>query len=157
MWKCQLQRGAERVSGERGQNKLIFYTFFNTSLPSCTVTTSLQYLPSVVAIRYKVWGYSTRIFNLNSACCLILTTFTHLLNAIFKMIIVFCNSAVYSQGTVISPSIDPSMSLQPTSMMAPLAQQMSHLSLGSTGTVRECESSLTPCKTKWAQDTLSRL
>lgn len=37
-------------------------------------------------------------------------------------------------GTVISPSMDPSMSLQPTSMMAPLAQQMSHLSLGSAGT-----------------------
>ncbi|TNN84548.1 RNA-binding motif, single-stranded-interacting protein 1 [Liparis tanakae] len=36
-------------------------------------------------------------------------------------------------GTVISPSMDPSMSLQPTSMMAPLAQQMSHLSLGSAG------------------------
>lgn len=40
------------------------------------------------------------------------------------------------QGTVISPSMDPSMSLQPASMMAPLAQQMSHLSLGSAGTVR---------------------
>ncbi|XP_068185236.1 RNA-binding motif, single-stranded-interacting protein 1 isoform X4 [Antennarius striatus] len=37
-------------------------------------------------------------------------------------------------GTVISPSMDPSMSLQPTSMMTPLAQQMSHLSLGSAGT-----------------------
>ncbi|XP_069009826.1 RNA-binding motif, single-stranded-interacting protein 1 [Embiotoca jacksoni] len=36
-------------------------------------------------------------------------------------------------GTVISPSIDPSMPLQPPSMMAPLAQQMSHLSLGSAG------------------------
>uniref|UniRef100_A0A4W6FV42 RNA binding motif single stranded interacting protein 1 n=1 Tax=Lates calcarifer TaxID=8187 RepID=A0A4W6FV42_LATCA len=36
-------------------------------------------------------------------------------------------------GTVISPSMDPSMSLQPTSMMAPLTQQMSHLSLGSAG------------------------
>ncbi|XP_042350514.1 RNA-binding motif, single-stranded-interacting protein 1 [Plectropomus leopardus] len=37
-------------------------------------------------------------------------------------------------GTVLSPSMDPSMSLQPASMMAPLAQQMSHLSLGSAGT-----------------------
>ncbi|KAM9851048.1 RNA-binding motif, single-stranded-interacting protein 1 [Aulostomus maculatus] len=37
-------------------------------------------------------------------------------------------------GTVISPSMDPSMSLQPASMMTPLAQQMSHLSLGSAGT-----------------------
>uniref|UniRef100_A0A3B4ZET3 RNA binding motif single stranded interacting protein 1 n=1 Tax=Stegastes partitus TaxID=144197 RepID=A0A3B4ZET3_9TELE len=42
--------------------------------------------------------------------------------------------SMFSQGTVISPSMDPSMSLQPTSMMAPLAQQMSHLSLGSAGT-----------------------
>ncbi|XP_034742470.1 RNA-binding motif, single-stranded-interacting protein 1 [Etheostoma cragini] len=40
-------------------------------------------------------------------------------------------------GTVISPSMDPSMSLQPASMMAPLAQQMSHLSMGNAGTVRE--------------------
>uniref|UniRef100_A0A671YNI0 RNA binding motif single stranded interacting protein 1 n=1 Tax=Sparus aurata TaxID=8175 RepID=A0A671YNI0_SPAAU len=39
-------------------------------------------------------------------------------------------------GTVISPSMDPSMSLQPASMMAPLTQQMSHLSMGSAGTVR---------------------
>ncbi|XP_076026066.1 RNA-binding motif, single-stranded-interacting protein 1 [Genypterus blacodes] len=37
-------------------------------------------------------------------------------------------------GALISPSMDPSMSLQPTSMMAPLAQQMSHLSMGSAGT-----------------------
>lgn len=44
--------------------------------------------------------------------------------------------SLFLQGTVISPSMDPSMSLQPTSMMAPLAQQMSHLSLGSAGTVR---------------------
>ncbi|KAI5621073.1 RNA-binding motif, single-stranded-interacting protein 1-like, partial [Silurus asotus] len=36
-------------------------------------------------------------------------------------------------GAVLSPSMDPSMSLQPTSMMSPLTQQMSHLSLGSTG------------------------
>ncbi|KAG7227525.1 hypothetical protein INR49_005340 [Caranx melampygus] len=42
--------------------------------------------------------------------------------------------SVFSQGTVISPSMDPSMSLQPASMMAPLTQQMSHLSLGSAGT-----------------------
>lgn len=38
---------------------------------------------------------------------------------------------------MISPSIDPSLSLQPASMMAPLTQQMGHLSLGSAGTVRE--------------------
>uniref|UniRef100_A0A665URH7 RNA binding motif single stranded interacting protein 1 n=1 Tax=Echeneis naucrates TaxID=173247 RepID=A0A665URH7_ECHNA len=37
-------------------------------------------------------------------------------------------------GTVISPSMDPSMSLQHTSMMAPITQQMSHLSLSSAGT-----------------------
>ncbi|XP_061579574.1 RNA-binding motif, single-stranded-interacting protein 1 [Cololabis saira] len=37
-------------------------------------------------------------------------------------------------GAVMSPSMDPSVSLQPSSMMAPLAQQMSHLSLGGAGT-----------------------
>ncbi|CAB1346679.1 unnamed protein product [Coregonus sp. 'balchen'] len=37
-------------------------------------------------------------------------------------------------GAVISPSMDHTMSLQPTSMMSPLTHQMSHLSMGSTGT-----------------------
>ncbi|XP_076119653.1 RNA-binding motif, single-stranded-interacting protein 1 isoform X2 [Alosa pseudoharengus] len=37
-------------------------------------------------------------------------------------------------GAVISPSMDHSMSLQPSSMMNPLTQQMSHLALGNTGT-----------------------
>ncbi|KAM4558893.1 RNA-binding motif, single-stranded-interacting protein 1 isoform 2-T2 [Odontesthes bonariensis] len=37
-------------------------------------------------------------------------------------------------GAVISPSMDPSVSLQPTSIMAPLTQQMGHLSLGGAGT-----------------------
>ncbi|XP_061082401.1 RNA-binding motif, single-stranded-interacting protein 1 isoform X6 [Conger conger] len=36
-------------------------------------------------------------------------------------------------GAVLSPSMDHTMSLQPTSMMNPLTQQMSHLSLGSAG------------------------
>ncbi|XP_015214478.1 RNA-binding motif, single-stranded-interacting protein 1 isoform X4 [Lepisosteus oculatus] len=37
-------------------------------------------------------------------------------------------------GAVISPSMEHTMSMQPTSMMSPLTQQMGHLSLGSTGT-----------------------
>ncbi|XP_041097726.1 RNA-binding motif, single-stranded-interacting protein 2-like isoform X2 [Polyodon spathula] len=37
-------------------------------------------------------------------------------------------------GTVLAPTMDHTMSIQPTSMMGPLAQQLSHLSLGSTGT-----------------------
>ncbi|XP_041117915.1 RNA-binding motif, single-stranded-interacting protein 1-like isoform X1 [Polyodon spathula] len=37
-------------------------------------------------------------------------------------------------GAVLSPSMDHTMSLQPGSMLNPLTQQMSHLSLGSTGT-----------------------
>ncbi|XP_041858398.1 RNA-binding motif, single-stranded-interacting protein 1 [Melanotaenia boesemani] len=37
-------------------------------------------------------------------------------------------------GAVISPTMDPSVSLQPTSMIAPLTQQMGHLSLGGAGT-----------------------
>uniref|UniRef100_UPI00398F237A RNA-binding motif, single-stranded-interacting protein 2-like isoform X5 n=1 Tax=Pristiophorus japonicus TaxID=55135 RepID=UPI00398F237A len=38
-------------------------------------------------------------------------------------------------GTVITPTMDHAMSIQPTSMIGPLTQQLSHLSLGSTGTV----------------------
>nr|XP_048724549.1 RNA-binding motif, single-stranded-interacting protein 1 isoform X5 [Caretta caretta] len=38
------------------------------------------------------------------------------------------------QGAVLTPSMDHTMSLQPASMINPLTQQMSHLSLGSTGT-----------------------
>ncbi|XP_041119713.1 RNA-binding motif, single-stranded-interacting protein 1-like isoform X2 [Polyodon spathula] len=37
-------------------------------------------------------------------------------------------------GAVLSPSMDHTMSLQPGSMLNPLTQQMSHLSLSSTGT-----------------------
>ncbi|KAJ8255351.1 hypothetical protein GJAV_G00203880 [Gymnothorax javanicus] len=37
-------------------------------------------------------------------------------------------------GAVLSPSMDHTMSLQHSSMMAPLTQHMSHLSLGTTGT-----------------------
>uniref|UniRef100_A0A8C7Z4T2 RNA binding motif single stranded interacting protein 3 n=2 Tax=Oryzias TaxID=8089 RepID=A0A8C7Z4T2_9TELE len=36
-------------------------------------------------------------------------------------------------GAVITPAMDPSMSMQPASMMGPLTQQMNHLSLGTTG------------------------
>uniref|UniRef100_A0AAR2JTN5 RRM domain-containing protein n=1 Tax=Pygocentrus nattereri TaxID=42514 RepID=A0AAR2JTN5_PYGNA len=38
-------------------------------------------------------------------------------------------------GTVLTPAMDHTMSIQPTSMMGPLTQQLSHLSLGSAGTV----------------------
>ncbi|KAJ8397073.1 hypothetical protein AAFF_G00011270 [Aldrovandia affinis] len=37
-------------------------------------------------------------------------------------------------GTVLTPTLDHAMSIQPTSMMGPLTQQLSHLSMGSTGT-----------------------
>lgn len=37
-------------------------------------------------------------------------------------------------GAVLTPSMDHTMSLQPTSMMSPLSQQMGHLSLSSSGT-----------------------
>uniref|UniRef100_A0A3B5MN41 RNA binding motif, single stranded interacting protein 2a n=1 Tax=Xiphophorus couchianus TaxID=32473 RepID=A0A3B5MN41_9TELE len=37
-------------------------------------------------------------------------------------------------GTVLTPTMEHAMSIQPTSMMGPLTQQLSHLSLGSTGT-----------------------
>ncbi|KAJ3592241.1 hypothetical protein NHX12_007369 [Muraenolepis orangiensis] len=35
-------------------------------------------------------------------------------------------------GAVLSPSMDPTMSLQPASLMGPLSQHMSHLALGNT-------------------------
>ncbi|XP_057195167.1 RNA-binding motif, single-stranded-interacting protein 3 isoform X6 [Triplophysa rosa] len=38
------------------------------------------------------------------------------------------------QGAVITPSMDHAISMQPANMMGPLAQQMNHLSLGTTGT-----------------------
>uniref|UniRef100_A0A3Q3FW74 RNA binding motif, single stranded interacting protein 2a n=1 Tax=Labrus bergylta TaxID=56723 RepID=A0A3Q3FW74_9LABR len=38
------------------------------------------------------------------------------------------------QGTVLTPTMEHAMSIQPTSMMGPLTQQLTHLSLGSTGT-----------------------
>ncbi|GCB62699.1 hypothetical protein scyTo_0011501, partial [Scyliorhinus torazame] len=37
-------------------------------------------------------------------------------------------------GAVMSPSMDHPMPMQPTSMISPLTQQMSHLSLSNTGT-----------------------
>ncbi|XP_013872132.1 RNA-binding motif, single-stranded-interacting protein 1 [Austrofundulus limnaeus] len=45
-------------------------------------------------------------------------------------------------GAVLSPSMDPSVSLQPASMMAPLAQQMSHLTLGGAGTFMAANTAL---------------
>uniref|UniRef100_A0A671K675 RNA-binding motif, single-stranded-interacting protein 2-like n=1 Tax=Sinocyclocheilus anshuiensis TaxID=1608454 RepID=A0A671K675_9TELE len=39
-----------------------------------------------------------------------------------------------SQGAVLTPAMDLPMSIQPTSMIGPLTQQLSHLSLGSAGT-----------------------
>lgn len=39
------------------------------------------------------------------------------------------------QGAVLAPAVDHAVPLQP-SVVAPLAQQLGHLSLGSTGTVR---------------------
>ncbi|XP_071762882.1 RNA-binding motif, single-stranded-interacting protein 2-like isoform X4 [Centroberyx gerrardi] len=37
-------------------------------------------------------------------------------------------------GAVLTPGMDHTMSIQPTSMMGPLTQQLSHLSMGSSGT-----------------------
>ncbi|XP_065154632.1 RNA-binding motif, single-stranded-interacting protein 3 isoform X3 [Paramisgurnus dabryanus] len=38
------------------------------------------------------------------------------------------------QGAVITPTMDHTISMQPTNMMGPLTQQMNHLSMGTTGT-----------------------
>nr|XP_044992242.1 RNA-binding motif, single-stranded-interacting protein 3 isoform X5 [Jaculus jaculus] len=40
------------------------------------------------------------------------------------------------QGAVITPTMDHPMSMQPTNIVGPLAQQMNHLSLGTTGTIQ---------------------
>ncbi|XP_077074928.1 RNA-binding motif, single-stranded-interacting protein 2b isoform X1 [Siphateles boraxobius] len=37
-------------------------------------------------------------------------------------------------GTVLTPSVDHTMTIQPTAILGPLTQQLSHLTLGSTGT-----------------------
>nr|XP_044992238.1 RNA-binding motif, single-stranded-interacting protein 3 isoform X1 [Jaculus jaculus] len=39
-------------------------------------------------------------------------------------------------GAVITPTMDHPMSMQPTNIVGPLAQQMNHLSLGTTGTIQ---------------------
>uniref|UniRef100_A0A8C9XZK0 RNA binding motif single stranded interacting protein 3 n=1 Tax=Sander lucioperca TaxID=283035 RepID=A0A8C9XZK0_SANLU len=46
-----------------------------------------------------------------------------------------CLFSHFYQGAVITPAMDHTMSMQPASMMGPLAQQMNHLSLGTTGSV----------------------
>nr|XP_057941531.1 RNA-binding motif, single-stranded-interacting protein 2-like [Doryrhamphus excisus] len=45
-------------------------------------------------------------------------------------------------GAVLTPGMDHSMSIQPTSLMGPLAQQLSHLSVGSSGTYMPANSSM---------------
>uniref|UniRef100_A0A3B5MBP9 Uncharacterized protein n=1 Tax=Xiphophorus couchianus TaxID=32473 RepID=A0A3B5MBP9_9TELE len=49
-------------------------------------------------------------------------------------------------GAVITPAtaIEPSLSLHPSSVMAPLTQQMNHLSLGPTGTVNPSPQTTAP-------------
>lgn len=46
-----------------------------------------------------------------------------------------CILCFLTQGAVLSPSMEHPMSLQPSAMLAPLTQQMGHLSLGGTATV----------------------
>uniref|UniRef100_A0A9J7Y1G0 RNA binding motif, single stranded interacting protein 2b n=1 Tax=Cyprinus carpio carpio TaxID=630221 RepID=A0A9J7Y1G0_CYPCA len=40
----------------------------------------------------------------------------------------------WAQGTVLTPTVDHTMTIQPTAIIGPLTQQLSHLTLGSTGT-----------------------
>lgn len=54
----------------------------------------------------------------------------NMLTMLFSFFFIF-----FLQGAVITPAMDPSMSMQPASMMGPLTQQMNHLSLGTTGSV----------------------
>uniref|UniRef100_A0A8C1AM85 RNA binding motif, single stranded interacting protein 2b n=1 Tax=Cyprinus carpio carpio TaxID=630221 RepID=A0A8C1AM85_CYPCA len=43
---------------------------------------------------------------------------------------------MHPTGTVLTPTVDHTMTIQPTAIIGPLTQQLSHLTLGSTGTVR---------------------
>uniref|UniRef100_A0A8C6PSN1 RNA binding motif, single stranded interacting protein 1b n=1 Tax=Nothobranchius furzeri TaxID=105023 RepID=A0A8C6PSN1_NOTFU len=54
--------------------------------------------------------------------------------SVLKVCLLHAHLLLFLKGAVLSPSIDPSVSLQPTSMMTPLAQQMNHLTLGGAGT-----------------------
>ncbi|XP_061759317.1 RNA-binding motif, single-stranded-interacting protein 2b isoform X2 [Nerophis ophidion] len=45
-------------------------------------------------------------------------------------------------GAVLTPGMEHTMSIQPTSMMGPLAQQLSHLSIGSSGTYMPANTSM---------------
>ncbi|XP_068996650.1 RNA-binding motif, single-stranded-interacting protein 2-like isoform X1 [Embiotoca jacksoni] len=45
-------------------------------------------------------------------------------------------------GTVLTPGMDHTMSIQPNSMMGPLTQQLSHLSMGSSGTYMPANTSM---------------
>uniref|UniRef100_A0A668AXC7 RNA binding motif, single stranded interacting protein n=1 Tax=Myripristis murdjan TaxID=586833 RepID=A0A668AXC7_9TELE len=56
---------------------------------------------------------------------------------VFTTVSLIWSPSFSAQGAVITPAaaMEPSLSLQPSSIMAPLTQQMNHLSLGTTGTV----------------------
>uniref|UniRef100_A0AAY4BZK4 RRM domain-containing protein n=1 Tax=Denticeps clupeoides TaxID=299321 RepID=A0AAY4BZK4_9TELE len=47
-------------------------------------------------------------------------------------------------GAVITPAVDHGLSMQPTSMMGPLTQQMNHMSLGSAGSYMTAAAAATP-------------
>lgn len=59
----------------------------------------------------------------------------------------------HPQGTVLTPTMDHAMSIQPTSMMGPLTQQLSHLSLGNTGTV----SSIAPSQSHYVEPLVKKV
>uniref|UniRef100_A0A8D0AJ80 RNA binding motif, single stranded interacting protein 2b n=1 Tax=Sander lucioperca TaxID=283035 RepID=A0A8D0AJ80_SANLU len=58
-----------------------------------------------------------------------------------QSLLIFCCLHILSarlfvlMGAVLTPGMDHTMSIQPTSMMGPLTQQLSHLSMGGSGTV----------------------
>ncbi|KAK3572453.1 hypothetical protein QTP86_032671, partial [Hemibagrus guttatus] len=56
----------------------------------------------------------------------------------------FLTSRSQLQGAVITPAMDHTISMQPANMMGPLAQQMNHLSLGTTGTYMTAAAAAAP-------------
>lgn len=102
-----------------------------TTTPSCALGGLDGYLIAKKIIPYSL-TVVLKIF--------VYVWFTYLLVIPLVVVIptpvfMFVCVSVDSQGTVLTPTMDHAMSIQPTSMMGPLTQQLGHLSLGSTGTV----------------------
>lgn len=86
--------------------------------------------PSWIHHQSYIMPSTVSILNLKALGLLILNSVQ------VSVVMVSANTTLcFSQGAVLTPGMDHTMSIQPTSMMGPLTQQLSHLSMGSSGTV----------------------